>query len=180
MRIIVPELFALIPRYLFEQIKEADDESIDIIRNNISDIMTVPVMNEAGQVVGALPKPNVWMALLYDADLGIKGFLWAEFDRIDKCTYIQAASLDPEYQTNKGSAFKKVVDYIRSLPVMDELKSSIKLGTLTPRVYERFGWKRTKKVLMEYDMEFDNESAKTGEQSVPDGELVGQTEQEVQ
>ena len=53
-RVIDPQLFAVIPRYLFEQIKEIDDRAIDAIYESATAIMTVPVMNEKGVVVGYL------------------------------------------------------------------------------------------------------------------------------
>lgn len=157
-RIVVPDLFALIPRYLFEQIKELDDEAIDAIRGNATLIMTVPIMDENGKVTGQLPALNVWIALLYDADLGIKGFLWVEIDLIEKRIFVQACSVDKEYQSTDGAFSKKVVDYLRSLNIPDEIKSNIQLATTTPKAYEKFGWKRTNKVLME----LKNEPEETG------------------
>ena len=108
-RIVVPELFALIPRYLFEQIKELDDDAIDTIRGNAVSIMTVPVVNEKGVVIGRLPAVNVWIAALYDLDLGIKGFLWAEFDIIERRIFVEACSVDKEYQSANGEFINKVV-----------------------------------------------------------------------
>lgn len=148
-RIVVPELFAVIPRYLFEQIKEIDDGMIDAIYENATKIMTVPIMNEKGVVVGNLPKLNVWIALLYDTSHQIKGVLWADFDSIEKCIYIQACSLDAEYQSDNGAAMKKGVDYLRSLPIPDEIKANIRMATIKPKAFEKNGWKRSKKVLME-------------------------------
>jgi len=168
-RIVVPELLGVIPRYLFEQIKELDDEAIDTIRANAGLIMTVPIMAENGQVIGRLPTTNVWIALLYDTDNGIKGFLWAEFDIIGKRIFVQACSVDKEYQSTNGEFISKVVKYLRGLPVPDDMKNNIQLATITPKAFERRGWKRTKLI----QMELHDESEKTDEQSVPDGDVGG-------
>jgi len=173
-RIIVPELFAVIPRSLFENIKELDDEMIDTIRKNATSIMTVPVMNEKGVVVGNLPKVNVWIALLYDTELGIKGFLWAEFDVIENRIFIQACSVDKAYHSNDGAFIKKGVEYLRSLPLPNEMKNNIQLATTKPKAYERRGFKRSEKVIMR----LNNESEKTGKQPVSDGDVGRETKPE--
>ncbi|GAG06433.1 unnamed protein product [marine sediment metagenome] len=149
-RIIDPQLFAVIPRYLFEQIKELNGEMIDAIRENATNILTVPVMNEKGVVVGTLPKLNVWIAALYDVDLGIKGFLWANFDGIEKCIYVHACSVDKEYQSADGAFINKVVEYLRSLPISEKFKNKILMSTSRPKAFEKRGWNRSKKIFMEF------------------------------
>lgn len=149
-RIIVPELFAFIPRYLFEQIKEIDEEAIDAIYENAASIMTVPVMNEKGVVVGRLPAVNVWIAGLHDISHQIKGFLWAEFDIIEKRIFVQACSVDKEYQSNNGELLEKVKSYLLNLPILPEFKQKICWSTIQPKAFERRGFKRSQKILMEY------------------------------
>lgn len=149
-RIVDPQVFAVIPRYLFENIKEADAEMIDAMYENATNIMTVPIMSEQGVMVGNLPKLNVWIAVLHDDSHQIKGFLWAEFDSIEKCIFIQACSLDAEYQSEDGAAMKKGIDYLRSLPISDDMKNNIKMATNYPKAFEKHGWKRSKKIFMEY------------------------------
>lgn len=179
-RIVVPDLFAIIPRYLFKQIKEIDERQIDAIYENAINIMTVPVMNEKGVVVGNLPKLNVWIAVLYDKAHQIKGFLWAEFDVIDMCIFIQATAWDPEYQSSNGAIMKMGIDYLRSLPLPEEMKANIQMATIKPKAFERRGWKRSKKTLMEYKDEPDDELNKTGKQSVPNRNVGGKAKPEVQ
>jgi len=173
-RIIAPELFAVIPRYLFENIKELDEKMIDVIYENAAGIMTVPVMNERGVVAGSLPKLNVWIAVLHDATHQIKGFLWVEFDVLERRIFVQACSVDAEYQSTDGAFIKKGIEYLRNLPLSDDMKSNIQMATVKPKAFEKHGWKRTKKVLMR----LNNEPEKTGKQPVPDGNMGGRTKSE--
>ena len=132
-RIIDPQLLAVVPRYLFEQIKELDERMIDTIYENATSIMTVPVMNEQGKVVGTLPKVNVWFAVLHDISHQIKGFLWVTFDIIERRIFVQALSVDSEYQSNNGALMKKVVGYLRNLSLPDDMKSKIQMATIKPK-----------------------------------------------
>lgn len=168
-RITDPQVFAIIPRSLFEQIKEINSDTIDMIYKNAADIMMVPILNDKGVIVWNLPKQNVWIAVLHDISHQIKGFLWASFNSIEKCIYIQACALDKEYQLNNGAVTKKGVEYLRSLPIPDDIKANIRMATIKPKAFEKSGWKRSKKILMEFhDVDEKNE------QSLPDGDLGGQ------
>lgn len=146
-----PNTFKIIPRELFEQIKELDEEAIDAIYANAESIMSIPVVNEKGVKVGTLPKVNVWIALLYDITHNTQGLLWCEFDFIERRIFVQACSLDKEYQSKDGAFIKKVVEYIRTLPVAEKLKGNIQFATLRPKAFERLGFKRSLKVLMQYE-----------------------------
>lgn len=170
-RVIDPAIFQVIPRKLFEQIKELDEEAIDAIYANAVSIMTIPVVNEKGIRIGTLPKLNVWVAILHDVAHQIKGFLWAEFDIIERCIFVQACSLDKQYQSNDGAFIKKVVEYLRGLPVPDELKANIRFATTRPEAFEKLGWKRSKKILLE----LKDESEKRGKQSISDNGVGGKT-----
>lgn len=150
-RVIDPDIFALvIPRYLFEQIKELDENMVDRIYKSATSIMTVPVVDEQGNVVGKLLKANVWIAALYDITNQVKGFIWATFDIVEQRIFVQACSVDKEYQSEDGEVMKKMVEYLRSLPISDEMKANIQMATIKPRAFERRGWTRTKNVLMEF------------------------------
>jgi len=150
-RVIDPAAFRAIPRYLFEQIKGTDDVMIDRLNQCASEILTTPVVNENGQLI-RIPNPIVCIASLHDIARQIKGFLWAEIDIIERHIFVQAYSVDKEYQSNNGAVEKRMVKYLFDLPIPDEFKTKIKMATLQPKVFEeKFGWKRSNKVLMEIE-----------------------------
>lgn len=146
LRLIIAEAFNAIPRELFESIKDIDSDAIDRIYANSADIMTVPVVNQQGVMVGRIPAPSVWVAVMQDIAKVIKGFVWMEFDVIEQRVFVQACAVDKEYQ---GEAIQRVVDYIRSLSLPEEMKNNIQFTTTRPRAFEKVGWRRSKKVLME-------------------------------
>lgn len=158
LRLIIAEAFNAIPRALFESIKEIDSDTIDRIYANSADIMTVPVVDANGTIVGRVQSQSVWVAVMLDIGKVVKGFVWMEFDVIEQRVFVQACAVDPEYQ---GEAITKVVEYIKGLNLTDEMKNNIQFTTTRAKAFEKVGWKRSKKVLMEYS----NESAKQmGEQ----------------
>lgn len=145
-RVVDPAVFAVIPRSLFEQIKELDDQAIDAIYANAMSIMTIPVVNEQGLPIGRFPKQNVWIAILHDVAHQIKGFLWFDIDVIERLIFVKAASIDKEYQSNNGEVAKCFRDYLMNLPTPFK---KIMWATATPKAYEKHGWVRSKRVLME-------------------------------
>lgn len=155
-RLITSEAFNAIPRALFESIKEIDSYTIDRIYANSAEIMTVPVVDQKGIVVARMQAQSVWVAVLYDIVNVIKGFVWIEFDVIEQRVFIQACAVDKEYQSNNGEVLQKMVDYIRSLPLPEEMKNNIQMTTTKPKAFEEFGCKRSKKVLMELHNEQDD------------------------
>ena len=172
-RVTDPAVFQVIPRRLFEQIKELDDEMIENFYQFGTEILTVPVVRN-GKLC-RVPNPIIWIAVLHDVAHEMKGFVWAEFNIIEKHIFIQAYSVDKEYQSTNGATEKKVVDYLFSLPVPDEIKTKIKMVTARPKVFEeKHGWKRSNNVLME----LDNESNSGSKKPVPDARVVGKTEPE--
>ena len=158
-RLITFEAFKVIPRSLFESIKEIDSATIDRIYEHSVEIMTVPVVDEKGIVVARMPAQSVWVAALHDITHKIKGFLWLEFDVIERRVFIQACAVDKQYQSNNGEVLNKMRDYIRSLPLPDDMKNNIQMTTTKPKALEKVGCRRSKKVLMEFknaDSEPDN------------------------
>ena len=148
-RVIDPAVFQIIPRYLFEQIKEMDAVMIDHLYQFASEILTIPVVNENGQLI-RIPNPIVCIAVLHDIARQIKGFLWAEIDIIERHIFVQACSVYKEYQSNNGEVERRMVKYLFDLSIPPEFKTKIKMATLRPKVFEeKFGWNRSKTVLME-------------------------------
>lgn len=162
LRLIIAEAFNAIPRRLFESIKEIDSEVIDRIYANSADIMTIPVVDQQNKLVGRIPAQSVWVAVMLDIGKVVKGFVWMEFDVIEQRVFVQACAVDKEYQSSDGSVIQKVVDYIRNLNLTEEMKNNIQFTTTRPMAFEKVGWKRSKKVLMEYQ---NVESQNTDEKS---------------
>jgi len=151
LRIVDPNAFESIPRYLLEQIKGYDDEKINRLYQYAPSILTIIGMDN-GQFV-RMPNPLVHIAILIDDKHIIKGFFWFQFDPIDKVTFIQEYSVDPEYQSMNGDLLNKAKDYLMSLPIGDEYKKTIRWATTRPHAFEKQGHKRSEKVLMEIDNE---------------------------
>ena len=147
-RIIDPAVIQAIPRYLFEQIKDNDEKKIDMIYAYASEMLTLPSFNNYGQLV-RVANPAIWFAIMHDISHQIKGFLWVDIDLIERHLYIQACSVDKEFQSNSGAVNRKILDYLFGLPIPDEFKQKIQMATLRPKEFERKGWKRSKNVLME-------------------------------
>lgn len=163
LRLVVAEAFNAIPRALLESIKELTPEMIDRIYANSADIMTVPVLNQQGLIVGRMPAPSVWVAVMVDIGKITKGFIWLIFDVIEQRVFIQACAVTPEYQSSDGAVIKRVIEYIRSLDIPDVMKNNIQFATTRPKAYEKLGWRRSKKILMELKNESINGDTK-GEQ----------------
>ncbi len=163
-RLVTPDAFRVIPAELFESIKEIDPATLERIYKYSVEIMTVPLLSSDGAVAGRLPNCSVWIAVLVDIAHAIKGFLWIELDVVEQRTFVQAAAIAKEYQSQNGAFIKKTVDYIKSLPVPEEMTRKIELATTRPRAFEKLGWVQSKRVLMELknvepqDTEPDDES----------------------
>ena len=149
-RAIDPAVVQAIPRYLFEQIKDMDEQKIEMIYGYATSILTVPAVNAIGQIV-SVPNPLIWMVIMHDVSHQIKGFLWAKIDIIERRIFVQACSVDRDYQGTNGAVEKRVVDYLFGLPIPDDLKQKIVMSTSRPKACEKHGWHRSKKVLMEIE-----------------------------
>lgn len=148
-RLITAEAFKVIPKSLFESIKDIDSATIERIYANSAEIMTVAVVDQQGMIVARMPAQSVWVAVLYDIANKIKGFVWAEFDIIEQRVFVQACAVDKEYQSNNGEVLQKMTDYIRGLPLPEEMKNNIQMTTTQPKAFEKVGCVRSKRVLME-------------------------------
>lgn len=139
-RITDPNMFSLIPRKLFDQVK-GSEYKIDRIY-------------QFGAML--LASPLTFFYLLLDKDHQIGGILWAEMNPLDDQIKVHAFSVDKEYQQNLSGKFKlnsralkTALELLRKLQKDHGLDSKIEIVTLRPRAYEKAGWKRSKKCLME-------------------------------
>lgn len=140
-RLTEPEQFSLIPRYLFEQVKGFD--------------FKIERLYQFGPIL--LASPLTFLYALADKESSlIKGILWAEVNPLDNQLKVHAFSIDREYQQNMDGEFKHdstalnlALDFIRKLQKENNVDNKIEIVTLRPHAYERVGWKKSKKVLME-------------------------------
>jgi len=142
----------LIPRELFEQVDGLDENAIDLIYSLGAGIFTIPApsLYEKGKFVKIL-SPFVWLVVLQDAEHKIKGFLWAEINVFEKHIFIQMCSIDKKYQSASNVVSKEITNYLFNLPIDKKYKSKIVMATAHPKVFERYGWKKRKRVLMEIE-----------------------------
>jgi len=126
-RIIQPDFLKAVPRYLFEQIEEADPEMIDRIY----------IVGEA-----ALSSPTTVMYGLVDPALGIKGFLWASVDLIEAVLFVKIFSVDKEYQ---GGAIKGTIDFLTEQMKDSQIKRLESYAT-RPQAYYRAGFVKSKQM----------------------------------
>lgn len=126
--------FALIPRTLFEQIKEMDAAMIDRVYR-------------FGPLIGASPLTLLYV--LVDEVNKIKGILWAEVDLIDAIIFIRLLSVNKEYQSLNGQLLNKAKEFLFNLPTGPELKKEIHFLTNRPDAYKKIGAKRSDRIRME-------------------------------
>ena len=128
--------FAVVPRYLLEQVREIDADAIDRIY----------------QFGSAIAKgPATLLYVLVDVDYKIKGVLWAAVDVIEACIYVRLSSLDREYQSRNGDVLEKGTEFLLNLPTGPKLKKKLVMTTTRPKVFEKAGWERSKEIRMEIE-----------------------------
>lgn len=95
--------------------------------------------------------PNNLLYALIDENKKIQGFLWAEINCLDGTLFVNTFSITKKYWC-KGKAIPKAIEFL----------AKVKAETKAPRVFwittnEKFfikhGFKKSKNVLMEYNIE---------------------------
>lgn len=125
--------FRHIPRYLCDQTKELDKETVDRLYRFGGTMFRSPV---------------TLLYVLLDEVHVIKGVLWAEVSIIDAAIYVYLLSVDKEYQSN-GQLIREAADFLLNLETGPEIKKEIRFQTIHPDAYEKAGVKRSKRILME-------------------------------
>lgn len=141
----------LIPTYLVEQIKHRDFSIEEFYQYQSLNCLNGRTLNPFNHLYVLADKNNI-----------VKGFLWFIIDALSKDIIINTFSIDKEYW-GKGLAVKKLEEHVK------ELREKLKLDkvfwlTRYPKHSERYGFKHSKNVLMEYDAkkEKKNEDVKDG------------------
>lgn len=142
--------FALIPRTLFEQVKEMDAAMIDRVYR-------------FGPLIGG--NPLTLLYVLIDQVNKIKGVLWSEINIIEAIIYVRLLSVDKEYQSPNGELLNKAIEFLFSLPTGPELKKEIWFEAMRPGAYEKIGARRAKRIKMEIrENEFNEKNSKNSSQ----------------
>ncbi len=131
-RLTNPELFRNIPPNLFEQMKGST--------------FNVEKLYQYGP--NLLMSPLTFFYVLVE-DGVIKGILWAEINPLDNRLNVHTFSVDKKYQNANCHALKIALDFLRSIQKEYNLERKIEILTTRPRAYERAGWIRSEKTLME-------------------------------
>jgi len=112
-RLTEPGQFNLIPRYLFEQVKDED--------------LIIDRVYQYGP--HSLAHPFTFFHVLVEKDTAlIKGFLWAEIDVYTNILFVNIFSVDREYQGD--DALKITLDFAEKIQEEQQLT---KIQMITPR-----------------------------------------------
>jgi N-acetylglutamate synthase-like GNAT family acetyltransferase len=135
-----------LPRYLVEQIRDRSynvDQFLEFQKINL-------VVKENGELQ---LNPFNHLHVLVDKENVIKGFVWFTIEPLTKDIFIQNYSVDKEYW-NKGTAVNKLTEKILEIHEKAGL-NKIFWATKYPKHSMRYGFKRSKNILMEYNPEND-------------------------
>jgi len=126
-------LFSKIPRYLFEQFKNA--------KFNVDTL----------QLLGPslLSNESIFFYVLIDKESNVKGVFWFSVDLIEESLYVYLFSVDKEYQDK--NAIKSALSVLRDLKFKKIEK--IYITTTHSAAFEKNGFTRSKRIRMEMDYE---------------------------
>jgi len=130
-----------IPKYLVEQIRDRDYTVEDFYK--YQEINCLIKKSE-----GPTLNPFNHLYVLVDPENVVKGFLWFVIDSLSKDAIINTFSIDKEYW-GLGKAMRKVEEHVKELLKKLKLKKVFWL-TNYAKHSQRYGFKRSKSVLMEY------------------------------
>jgi N-acetylglutamate synthase-like GNAT family acetyltransferase len=132
----------VIPHYLIEQVRDRDYSIEDFFRYHQMNCMT---QTEDGIKLN----PFNHLYVLANPENQVKGVLWFTVDPLSKDILIQTYSVDKEYW-GKGLAVKKLASHIKEILRKAKL-NKVYWVTNYEKHSMRYGFKRSKSVLMEYD-----------------------------
>ena len=136
----------VIPKYLIDQIKHKDFTTEDFYKNQkancLVDTDKGPTLNPFNHLYALADKENI-----------VKGFLWFVIDPMSLNLLINNYSVDKDYW-NTGHAVKFLTEHIKEIQKRLKLKK-VYWCTRYPKHSERYGFKRSKDILMEYVGEED-------------------------
>lgn len=89
-----------------------------------------------------------FLFVMVDEKKKIKGFIWAELNRMDGSLFVNTLSVTKEFW-HKGKMMEIVEEFLRDLQKKYKCPKVFWL-TQNPKFFEKHNWKRSKNVLMEY------------------------------
>jgi hypothetical protein len=130
-----------IPKYLVEQVRDRDYTVEDFYRYQ---------ENSCVRMTGEGPtlNPLNHLYVLADEENLTKGFVWFTVDPLSKDICLHTYSIDKEYW-NKGKAVSKVAEFILDIKRKGQL-NKVYWVTNYPKHSQRYGFRPSKSVLMEY------------------------------
>lgn len=131
-RLTHPAMFEGIPRYLFEQVKDAE--------------FKVDRLYQFGPVL--ITSPLTFLYILVNDTSAVKGILWAEVNPFNENIYANIFSVDKEYQNN-GDAMVGAIRKLKEIQVSEKLTGKITSSTTRPKAVEKVGWKKSNQINME-------------------------------
>jgi len=122
----------IVPRKLLEQVKglEWNIDRVYALSENICS------------------NPTNLIYVLYDEEKIIHGLIWAQVNILNENLYVLVLSVDEEYQGANGAAIDAAALLLNSIRQEANLKKII-WTTTRPKAYEKHGFKRSKKIIME-------------------------------
>ena len=154
-----------VPRYLVEQVRDRDYSVEDFFKYHQINCLT-----QSNKELTLNPFSHLYV--LANKENYIKGVLWFSIDALSKDILIQTFSVDKEYW-GKGQAVKMLAEHIKKIRKKANLNKIYWVSNY-PKHSERYGFKRSKAVLMEYDPKKqdigDNNGENTFRWSKPRGE----------
>jgi len=127
-----PGLMRFVPRRLFEQVK-GHTFNIDKIYEYAD---------------AFLVNPSNRIYALVDNKSKTRGILWAYVNLLTETIQVSILSIDKEFQFD--NALEKTLEFIKSWMGEDK-KLKIECITARPGAYEKAGWKRSKRIILEID-----------------------------
>lgn len=154
-----------IPTYLIEQIKNKD--------YTVEDFYKYHRMNLGSYENGQLKMNNFChlYVLANDKNL-VKGVLWMSIDPLTKDIIIQVFSMDKEYW-GRGHAVRRLSDFVKDFQTKGKF-NKIYWITNYEKHSMRYGFKRSKSILMEYDPKAEKKEKKNGQNSDGGNRLAGE------
>lgn len=136
-----------IPRYLIEQVRDRDWT----VERFYQYQKTINLQKEGNNIV---INPMNLLFVLADKEKAVQGFMWSAVDVLSNCLVINTFSIDKKYWC-QGKAVSVVESKAKEIARGAKL-SKIYWITNYPKHSEKHGFKRSKSILMEYNMEEEN------------------------
>lgn len=137
-----------VPKYLIEQIKDRDYDVDDWY-----EYLEIISLREGKN--GPELNPLSMLYVIVDESNKVVGMLWCDVEVLSKSLVVQIFSIDKDYW-HKGKAAKLAADKVKE--IAKECKFNRVLWiTSYPKFYEYYGFRKSKTVLMEAEMNKEGE-----------------------